>query len=161
MRRLTDASNPTCARSFALPFSPPSPLSVRHARKVVLRLISRRRKRLRNQNRATGDAPTSPFAVPKDKHASRPKEFARTYTTAPRRLHDIAQAPPELASFTRKSSAKTQGKPDMKEKRASTVLSPAQQLQMAAARGGCGETVSGDEGCAAGGGRAGEEAGEE
>ncbi|KAJ6483153.1 hypothetical protein C8R45DRAFT_871032 [Mycena sanguinolenta] len=76
-------------------------------------------------------ADDAPAPVPKDKHASRPKEFARTSTATPRRLNDIAQAPPELGSFTRKSAAKTQGKANGKEK---SVLSPAQQLQMAAAR---------------------------
>ncbi|KAJ7908403.1 hypothetical protein B0H13DRAFT_2497361 [Mycena leptocephala] len=63
----------------------------------------------KSQSKDDDDAP-----APIDKHASRPKEFARTSSAAPRRLNDIALAPPELKS--------------------SSVLSPAQQLQMAAAR---------------------------
>ncbi|KAJ7923096.1 hypothetical protein B0H13DRAFT_1707238 [Mycena leptocephala] len=66
--------------------------------------------------------------APVDKHASRPKEFARTSSAAPRRLNDIALAPPELSAHTRKAAPKTTSS------KSSSVLSPAQQLQMAAAR---------------------------
>jgi hypothetical protein len=61
------------------------------------------------------------------------EEFVRTSTAAPRHPNHIAQAPPELSALARKASAATQ-----KSKSASTksesVLSPAQALQMAAAR---------------------------
>ncbi|KAJ7307692.1 hypothetical protein DFH08DRAFT_1088637 [Mycena albidolilacea] len=40
-----------------------------------------------------------------DKRTSRPEEFARTSSATPRRLNDIARAPPELSSFGRKKSA--------------------------------------------------------
>ncbi|KAJ7200152.1 hypothetical protein GGX14DRAFT_372560 [Mycena pura] len=96
-----------------------------------------------------GSAPVAPASKgkskptaepePEDKHASRPKEFARTSTSAPRRLNDIATAPPDLSSLTRrvqsksKSNAAAQGK-EAKNTGKASVLSPAQQLQMAAAR---------------------------
>ncbi|KAJ6605312.1 hypothetical protein DFH09DRAFT_888248, partial [Mycena vulgaris] len=76
---------------------------------------------------------------PVDKHAHRPKEFARTSTAAPRRLNDIALAPPDLSVMAR-SAAKAQSKAGTVTSRGgavttkSSVLSPAQQLQMAAAR---------------------------
>ncbi|KAK7050609.1 hypothetical protein R3P38DRAFT_3387495 [Favolaschia claudopus] len=68
---------------------------------------------------------------PHDKHASRPKEFAHTSTAAPRRLNDIAQAPPDLSALARKAKSKDPNGSKAKEK---SILSPAQQLQMAAAR---------------------------
>ncbi|KAJ7038770.1 hypothetical protein C8F04DRAFT_348060 [Mycena alexandri] len=67
---------------------------------------------------------------PVDKHASRPKEFARTSSAAPRRLNDIALAPPELSALARKATTKSSAFTT----KGSGVLSPAQQLQMAAAR---------------------------
>lgn len=38
----------------------------------------------------------SPSHPPVDKHAHRPKEFQTVQSSAPRRLNDIAQAPPEF-----------------------------------------------------------------
>lgn len=35
-------------------------------------------------------------ASPPDKHANRPKEFQKLASSAPRRLNDVAQAPPEF-----------------------------------------------------------------
>ncbi|KAK7001739.1 hypothetical protein R3P38DRAFT_3216006 [Favolaschia claudopus] len=74
---------------------------------------------------------------PHDKHATRPKEFQHTSTAAPRRLNDIAQAPPDLSALARKAKLKSKD-PNMgdktKTKSSSSILSPAQQLQMAAAR---------------------------
>ncbi|KAJ7307690.1 hypothetical protein DFH08DRAFT_944590 [Mycena albidolilacea] len=63
-----------------------------------------------------------------DKHASRPKEFGRTSSAAPRRLNDIAQSPSELSSFARKKSSSTNtnrpvGKAGGKSTKAS-ILSP-------------------------------------
>ncbi|KAJ7480756.1 hypothetical protein FB451DRAFT_1350845 [Mycena latifolia] len=71
--------------------------------------------------------------APIDKHASRPKEFARTSTAAPRRLNDIALAPPDLSAMSRKAASKT-NKGASNPTGKTSVLSPAQQLQMAAAR---------------------------
>ncbi|KAL1733435.1 hypothetical protein EV714DRAFT_246450 [Schizophyllum commune] len=45
-------------------------------------------------------SPTKP-AQPADKHADRPKEFQQASTSAPRRLNDIAQAPPDLKKLPR------------------------------------------------------------
>ncbi|KAJ7806608.1 hypothetical protein B0H14DRAFT_3152867 [Mycena olivaceomarginata] len=84
---------------------------------------------------AADGADSKPAPPPIDKHASRPNEFARTSSAAPRRLNDIAQAPPELSSFARKKSSTNTpaGKAGGKSTKAS-ILSPAQQLAMAAAR---------------------------
>ncbi|KAJ7307686.1 hypothetical protein DFH08DRAFT_1051589 [Mycena albidolilacea] len=84
---------------------------------------------------AADGADPKPAPPPIDKHASRPKEFARTSSAAPRRLNDIAQAPPELSSFARKKSSTNTpvGKAGGKSTKAS-ILSPAQQLAMAAGR---------------------------
>ncbi|KAJ7659815.1 hypothetical protein DFH06DRAFT_1194840 [Mycena polygramma] len=81
------------------------------------------------KSKSTTDDAEAP--APVDKHASRPKEFARTSSAAPRRLNDIALAPPTL-SLGRKPAANTPAKVGKHTK--SSVLSPAQQLQMAAAR---------------------------
>ncbi|KAF7365771.1 hypothetical protein MVEN_00451100 [Mycena venus] len=86
-----------------------------------------------NSNSKSKPTPVPPAPTPVDKHASRPKEFARTSTAAPRRLNDIAQAPPELSALARKASATTQ-KSKSSSTKAASVLSPAQALQMAAAR---------------------------
>ncbi|KAJ7848016.1 hypothetical protein B0H14DRAFT_3867311 [Mycena olivaceomarginata] len=84
---------------------------------------------------SAADADPKPAPPPIDKHASRPKEFARTSSAAPRRLNDVAQAPPELSSFAREKSSTNApaGKAGGKSTKAS-ILSPAQQLAMAAAR---------------------------
>ncbi|CAA7266084.1 unnamed protein product [Cyclocybe aegerita] len=66
----------------------------------------------------------SPSPEP-DKHANRPKEFASASSSAPKRLNDIAQAPPEFKRLPRgaSSSAGVLGKKD-------GVLSMSQQLMM-------------------------------
>ncbi|KAJ7652630.1 hypothetical protein B0H17DRAFT_957803 [Mycena rosella] len=71
---------------------------------------------------------------PADKHAGRPKEFARTSTAAPRRLNDVALAPPDLSAMARKAAAAGKGGSGGKATSKTSVLSPAQQLQMTAAR---------------------------
>jgi hypothetical protein len=88
-----------------------------------------------NPKSSAADADPKPAPPPIDKHASRLKEFARTSSAAPRRLNDIAQAPPELSSFARKKSSTNTpaGKAGGKSTKAS-ILSPVQQLAMAAAR---------------------------
>ncbi|EAU80863.1 hypothetical protein CC1G_03039 [Coprinopsis cinerea okayama7 len=70
------------------------------------------------------EPPTPKPAPPKDKHADRPKEFAVASTSAPKRLNDIAQAPPELKKLPRgadklvggTSSSKTDGVLSMAQK---------------------------------------------
>ncbi|KAK6992578.1 hypothetical protein R3P38DRAFT_3225769 [Favolaschia claudopus] len=49
----------------------------------------------------------------------------------PRRLNDIAQAPPDLSALARKAKSKD---PNGSKAKGKSILSPAQQLQMAAAR---------------------------
>ncbi|KAF8209613.1 hypothetical protein K438DRAFT_1572079 [Mycena galopus ATCC 62051] len=84
-----------------------------------------------NSNLAPDDI-DAPAPASIDKHASRPKEFApRTSSSAPRRLNDIAQAPPELRKLKPNSTAKTANTGTHAK---SSILSPAQALQMAAAR---------------------------
>ncbi|KAJ7848037.1 hypothetical protein B0H14DRAFT_3867315 [Mycena olivaceomarginata] len=121
---------------------------------------------------SAADADPKPAPPPIDKHASRPKEFARTSSAAPRRLNDIAQAPPELSSFARKKSSTNTpaGKAGGKSTKAS-VLSPAQQLAMAAAREDAVQryralkasrrAAGGGDGGERGGGAVGEEEGDE
>ena len=60
-----------------------------------------------------------------DKHAGRPKEFQSVSSSAPRRLNDIAKAPPEFKKFPRgaSSSSTITG-------RADGVLSMSQKLMM-------------------------------
>ncbi|KAG6826957.1 hypothetical protein H0H92_013770 [Tricholoma furcatifolium] len=50
--------------------------------------------------------PSSPPA-PVDKHANKAKEFERNSTSAPRRLNDIAQAPPEFKRLPRGVSSES------------------------------------------------------
>ncbi|KAJ7616667.1 hypothetical protein FB45DRAFT_801440 [Roridomyces roridus] len=78
--------------------------------------------------------PPSSSTPPVDKHAHRPKEFLNTSTSAPRRLNDIAMAPPDLSNsgFARKASSAKNG--SGKKTKADALLSPAQALQMAKAR---------------------------
>ncbi|KAJ7611968.1 hypothetical protein DFH06DRAFT_1484980 [Mycena polygramma] len=90
----------------------------------------------KSKSKSTNDDADIP--APVDKHASRPKEFARTSSAAPCRLNDIALAPPIL-SLGRKSpssSANTPANTKPGKRTKHSVLSPAQQLQiqMAAAR---------------------------
>ncbi|KAJ7776927.1 hypothetical protein DFH07DRAFT_911811 [Mycena maculata] len=83
------------------------------------------------QNPKSQAQPDSELEAP-DKHAGRPKEFARTSSAAPRRLNDIALAPPDLSAMKRLASkSKSSGKNGSGK---ASVLSPAQALQMAAAR---------------------------
>ncbi|KAJ7057273.1 hypothetical protein C8F01DRAFT_330011 [Mycena amicta] len=65
----------------------------------------------------------------------KPKEFQRTSSATPRRLNDIAQAPPDLSALVRKAQQKPSGaKVGVAKEKAKQVLSPAQQLQLAQAR---------------------------
>ncbi|KAJ7220990.1 hypothetical protein C8J57DRAFT_1393519 [Mycena rebaudengoi] len=77
-------------------------------------------------------------APPQDKHASRPKEFARTSSSTPRRLNDVAMAPPDLSASTRRAVAQLGQKSKSGEGKSSkaSILSPAQRLHMEAERAG-------------------------
>ena len=59
----------------------------------------------------------------KDKHAGRPKEFQVASSSVPRRLNDIAKAPPEFKKIPRGASSTITG-------RADGVLSMSQKLMM-------------------------------
>ncbi|KAJ7051526.1 hypothetical protein C8F01DRAFT_1091479 [Mycena amicta] len=68
-------------------------------------------------------------------NTDKPKEFQRTSSATPRRLNDIAQAPPDLSALVRKAQQKPSGaKVGVAKEKAKQVLSPAQQLQLAQAR---------------------------
>ncbi|KAJ7624448.1 hypothetical protein FB45DRAFT_796407 [Roridomyces roridus] len=71
---------------------------------------------------------------PVDRHAHRPKEFLHISASAPRRLNDIAIAPPNLSSSVLARKASDAQKGSGKKAKAETLLSPAQALQMAKAR---------------------------
>ena len=58
-----------------------------------------------------------------DKHAGRPKEFQVASSSVPRRLNDIAKAPPEFKKIPRGASSTVTG-------RADGVLSMSQKLMM-------------------------------
>ncbi|KAJ7448633.1 hypothetical protein B0H11DRAFT_2202331 [Mycena galericulata] len=106
-----------------------------------------------NQNRTAADAPHDAPQMPQDKHAHRPKEFVQTSSGAPRRLNDIVLAPPDLfvTGMARRTSTQITntmngvgkggaGVSGKDGNRKSTnppppsLLSPAQALQLAAAR---------------------------
>ncbi|KAJ7051529.1 hypothetical protein C8F01DRAFT_641175 [Mycena amicta] len=77
----------------------------------------------------TKSTPTQPSSTDK------PMEFQRTSSATPRRLNDIAQAPPDLSALVRKAQQKPSGaKVGVAKEKAKQVLSPAQQLQLAQAR---------------------------
>ncbi|KAL1742711.1 hypothetical protein HDZ31DRAFT_65733 [Schizophyllum fasciatum] len=61
-----------------------------------------------------------------DKHADRPKEFQQSSTAAPRRLNDIAQAPPDLKKLPRGAAKSTPAK----TLRSEGVVSMAQKVRM-------------------------------
>ncbi|KAF8148224.1 hypothetical protein B0H34DRAFT_668922 [Crassisporium funariophilum] len=71
-------------------------------------------------SKPTRDSPPPPPEI--DKHAGRPKEFQTVSSSTPRRLNDIAQAPPELKKLPRGAGSVT-GKRD-------GVLSMSQKLLM-------------------------------
>ncbi|KAI5896135.1 uncharacterized protein SCHCODRAFT_02614120 [Schizophyllum commune H4-8] len=82
----------------------------------------------KDDTKTTSTKPPQPST---DKHADRPKEFQQASTSAPRRLNDIAQAPPDLkklprgAKKTAGSSAKAGHTP-----KSDGVVSMAQKVMM-------------------------------
>ncbi|KAK6967106.1 hypothetical protein R3P38DRAFT_3244799 [Favolaschia claudopus] len=140
---LAHFNKPTCDRSYEPPSNPPwlpSAPSTRNLKTLCpLPLLELRpipppsKGKPKPKHTDDNDDPHPPH----DKHATRPKEFQHTSTAAPRRLNDIAQAPPDLSALARKAKLKSKD-PNMgdktKTKSSSSILSPAQQLQMAAAR---------------------------
>ncbi|KAF7300505.1 hypothetical protein HMN09_00935000 [Mycena chlorophos] len=82
---------------------------------------------------STNAAPKSTLPVV----AATPKatEFQVASTSAPRRLNDIAQAPPDLSALVRKAQKRAGGgKVGVGKEKAKDAVSPAQQLLLAQAR---------------------------
>jgi len=71
-------------------------------------------------------SPSSPQSTTKILHIDRPKEFKTTSSSAPRRLNDIAQAPPEFKQLPRGAVKKPSEGADT----AGGVISMAQKLMM-------------------------------
>jgi hypothetical protein len=83
-------------------------------------------KKVQSTGETTCDSISPPPPPPPriDKHAGRPKEFqVATSSSVPRRLNDIAKAPPEFKKFPRGASSTITG-------RADGVLSMSQKLMM-------------------------------
>ncbi|KAF9499505.1 hypothetical protein BDN71DRAFT_1441615 [Pleurotus eryngii] len=59
-----------------------------------------------------------------------PKEFATLSSSAPRRLNDIAQAPPELKAFPRAAAMRAKNGDSKRPKMADNILSMAQKAMM-------------------------------
>lgn len=78
------------------------------------------------------DDTRSPSPAPLDKHADRPKEFQTISSSAPRRLNDIAQAPPEFKKVPKGIALSTgrQGGGKETANRRDGVLSMAQKAMM-------------------------------
>ncbi|KAI9446804.1 hypothetical protein H4582DRAFT_2167617 [Lactarius indigo] len=68
-------------------------------------------------------------AASDDKHRDRPKEFATISSARPRRLNDIATAPPELKKLPRRRASDLGAKPT-RTKAAGSILSMAQRAMM-------------------------------
>ena len=67
---------------------------------------------------------------PADKHADRPKEFAKIQTSAPRNVNDIAQAPPTLSLKKATKLQASAGPEGLRGGKAAGVLSMAQRAMM-------------------------------
>ncbi|KAF9041572.1 hypothetical protein BJ165DRAFT_1312251, partial [Panaeolus papilionaceus] len=85
---------------------------------------SRRKSSNQKSKRAKSSSPPPPV----DKHASKPKEFATLSSSAPKRLNDIAMAPPEFKKLPRGAAPTSASGSAMG--RGDGVLSMAQKLMM-------------------------------
>lgn len=86
-----------------------------------------------NKSKNTRGKDPSSTPPPLAKHGGLPKEFQTTSSSAPRRLNDIAQAPPEFKKLPRGASHKATGGANKVRGRAEKldgVLSMAQKLMM-------------------------------
>lgn len=82
-----------------------------------------------NKHSSRNDLPSDTDHPPPDKHASKAKEFKALSTSAPRRLNDIAMAPPDLKKLPRGVKKDgTKGKGDGLGK--AGILSMAQRAMM-------------------------------
>ena len=96
------------------------------ARKEMEDKVQAKSKNLRTPLPALRFPSPSPPPQKVEKHEGRPKEFQSLSTSVPRRLNDIAQAPPELKKLPR-GAATTAG---IMSKRVDGVLSMAQKAMM-------------------------------
>jgi hypothetical protein len=83
--------------------------------------VSSQSKKVQSTEETTRDISPPPRI---DKHAGRPTEFQVTSSSVPRRLNDIAKAPPEFKKFPRGAASSTI------TGRADGVLSMSQKLMM-------------------------------
>ena len=96
------------------------------ARKEMEDKVQAKAKNLRTALPALRSPSPSPPPQKVEKHEGRPKEFQSLSTSVPRRLNDIAQAPPELKKFP-PGAATAAG---IMGKRVDGVLSMAQKAMM-------------------------------
>ncbi|KAG5651456.1 hypothetical protein H0H81_008592 [Sphagnurus paluster] len=80
--------------------------TVRSAAKAEKEAKAAKKQKGKSVKEDLDDADSKPLAAPTpvtgaDKHASKAKEFQKVSTSAPRRLNDIAQAPPEFKKLPR------------------------------------------------------------
>ncbi|KAH9977299.1 hypothetical protein BGW80DRAFT_1288485 [Lactifluus volemus] len=86
-------------------------------------------------HRHTSTTTRKPNSSSKHDNSDRPKEFAITSSAAPRRLNDVAMAPPELKRVPRPRGVASSGKkPRAMESKAGGVLSMAQRAMLEAER---------------------------
>ncbi|KAF7967842.1 hypothetical protein HWV62_32918 [Athelia sp. TMB] len=77
-------------------------LSSAQVRKVKkIELEEKAKSKPSKKSKAAEEEPERSPSPPPVKHAGRPKEFQKNSTSAPRRLNDIAQAPPEFKKLPR------------------------------------------------------------
>ncbi|TFY66919.1 hypothetical protein EVG20_g4174 [Dentipellis fragilis] len=98
----------------------------RNARKMQGKDVSSARQPSGKEKKQKGRSESPDSSPPPDKHRDRPKEFSNVSTSAPRRLNDIAMAPPDLKKLPR-------GAKNLKEgatKKSAGVVSMAQKAMM-------------------------------
>ena len=91
-----------------------------HAEAKKAKHVSSQSKKVQSMEETTCDISPPPRI---DKHAGCPKEFQVASSSVPRRLNDIAKAPPEFENFPRGASSTITGSAD-------GVLSMSQKLMM-------------------------------
>ncbi|VDC07328.1 unnamed protein product [Peniophora sp. CBMAI 1063] len=84
----------------------------------------------KTQKRPASPDPEDNTSAPVDKHADKPKEFAKLQTTAPRNVNDIAQAPPTLSLKKATKLQASAGPEGLRGGKAAGVLSMAQRAMM-------------------------------
>ncbi|KAF4569883.1 hypothetical protein EYR40_008864 [Pleurotus pulmonarius] len=100
-------------------------------RKARKELPSKKKGKKPAEPESDDDEPPTP-APSSQKHDRNdpPKEFATLSSSAPRRLNDIAQAPPELKALPRAAAMRTKNGDSKRSKVSDNVLSMAQKAMM-------------------------------